>query len=99
MVSEMRARSQVTMPKEIVVNMGLKYGDKFEVFEKDGLICFMPVVVYPKSYVEELEAIAAETKAEYERGEIKGFTNMDELIADIKKRGEAPAGRSRASSI
>jgi antitoxin component of MazEF toxin-antitoxin module len=71
------------MPKEIVVNMGLKDGDKFEVFEKDGLICFMPVVVYPKAYIEELEAIAAETKAEYERGEIKGFTNMDELIADL----------------
>jgi bifunctional DNA-binding transcriptional regulator/antitoxin component of YhaV-PrlF toxin-antitoxin module len=84
MLSEMRARSQVTMPKEIVSHFGLKDGDKFEVFEKNGLICFLPVVVYPRSYVKKLERIAAETKKEFESGEIKGYTNMDELIADLE---------------
>ncbi|MDR0975217.1 MAG: AbrB/MazE/SpoVT family DNA-binding domain-containing protein [Ruminococcus sp.] len=85
MLSEMRARSQVTMPKEIVVSLGLKDGDKFEVFEKDGMICFMPVAVYPKSYVEKLKTIADKAVGEFESGEIKGYTNMDELIADLNK--------------
>ncbi|MDR0947585.1 MAG: AbrB/MazE/SpoVT family DNA-binding domain-containing protein [Ruminococcus sp.] len=84
MLSEMRSRSQVTMPKEIVGSMGLKDGDKFEVFEKDGMICFMPVAVYPKSYIEKLEAIADETMEDYKSGKIKAYTDIDELIEDLK---------------
>jgi AbrB family looped-hinge helix DNA binding protein len=83
MLSELRARSQVTVPKEIVVNMGLKEGDKFEVFQKDGVICLMPVAVYPKSYVEHLQALAAESKSDYQKGEIKGFDTIEELISDL----------------
>jgi AbrB family looped-hinge helix DNA binding protein len=85
MLSEMRARSQITMPKEIVVNLGLKDGDKFEVFEKDGMICFMPVAVYPKPYVDKLKAIADKTKKEYETGEITGFNNVGELIENLNR--------------
>jgi AbrB family looped-hinge helix DNA binding protein len=84
MLSELRARSQVTVPKEIIINMGLKEGDKFEVFEKDGIICLMPVAVYPKSYVEHLQSLAAESKVDYQKGEIKGFTDIEELISDLK---------------
>jgi bifunctional DNA-binding transcriptional regulator/antitoxin component of YhaV-PrlF toxin-antitoxin module len=84
MLSEMRSRSQITMPKDIVVNMGLKDGDKFEVFEKDGMICFMPVAIYPKAYVDKLKVIASETKSEYDSGEIKGFSDIESLIADLK---------------
>jgi hypothetical protein len=71
------------MPKEIVVNMGLKDGDKFEVFEKDGMICFLPVAVYPKSYVDKLKSIVEKTKADVASGETKGFTDIDSLIADL----------------
>jgi bifunctional DNA-binding transcriptional regulator/antitoxin component of YhaV-PrlF toxin-antitoxin module len=80
----MRSRSQITMPKDIVINMGLKDGDKFEVFEKDGMICFMPVAVYPKAYVDKLKIIASETRTEYDSGEIKGFTDINELIDSLK---------------
>jgi bifunctional DNA-binding transcriptional regulator/antitoxin component of YhaV-PrlF toxin-antitoxin module len=72
------------MPKEIVLNMGLKDGDKFEVFEKDGMICFMPVAVYPKAYVDKLKNIAAEAKSDYETGEAKGFTDINALISDLQ---------------
>jgi len=42
------------MPKEIIVKLGLSEGDKLDIFEKDGTICMLPVVVYPKKYLDEL---------------------------------------------
>jgi AbrB family looped-hinge helix DNA binding protein len=80
MLTQMNNKNHVTIPKDIVTNLGLKIGDKFEVFEKDGLICFMPVTVYPKSYVDKLEAIVAETKTELESFEPKACDDIDELI-------------------
>ena len=54
MIAELRAKSQVTIPKELVDKLGLAEGDKFEVFDKDGMIYLMPVVVVPKLYFNEL---------------------------------------------
>lgn len=48
MLIEMRGRSQITIPAEMVKNLGIKEGDQFEVIEKDGGIFLCPVVVYPK---------------------------------------------------
>ena len=62
MVVELRTKSQVTIPKKVVTDMGLNEGDKFEVFEKDGMICLVPVVVYPRKYVEELKKEAKNAK-------------------------------------
>jgi bifunctional DNA-binding transcriptional regulator/antitoxin component of YhaV-PrlF toxin-antitoxin module len=83
MISELRLGSQVTVPREIILDMGLKDGDKFEVFQKDGVICLVPTVVYSSDYVNGLKSLTAETKTDYKNGKIKGFTNIDELISDL----------------
>lgn len=49
MLAELRQKSQITIPKEIIVKLGLSEDDKLDIFEKDGFICIMPVVVYPKN--------------------------------------------------
>ena len=54
MLVELRQKSQITIPKEIIVKLGLSEGDKLDIFEKDGAICIMPVAVYPKKYLCEL---------------------------------------------
>ena len=56
MLAELRVESQITIPKEIITTLGLSEGDKLDIFEKDGMICLMPVVVYPKKYVDELRS-------------------------------------------
>lgn len=56
MLAELRVKSQITIPKEIITTLGLSEGDKLDIFEKDGMICLMPVVVYPKKYVDELRS-------------------------------------------
>ena len=54
MLTELRTKSQITIPKDIVKHLGLAEGDKLDVVEKDGVIQIIPVAVYPKKYLEEL---------------------------------------------
>ncbi|MCM1344996.1 MAG: AbrB/MazE/SpoVT family DNA-binding domain-containing protein [Muribaculaceae bacterium] len=49
MLAELRQKSQITIPKEIIVKLGLSEGDKLDIFERDGAICMLLVVVYPKN--------------------------------------------------
>ncbi len=51
MLVELCQKGQVTIPREIIVKLGLDEGDKLDIFEKDGSICIMPAVVYPKKYM------------------------------------------------
>jgi AbrB family looped-hinge helix DNA binding protein len=48
MLSELKERSQITIPKKVVVDMGLKTGDMFDVTVKQGEIHLIPVVMVPK---------------------------------------------------
>jgi AbrB family looped-hinge helix DNA binding protein len=83
MMIEMRSKSQITMPREIVSELKLSEGDKFEVCVKDGTIYLIPVAVYPKSYVTALEAAATETAEAYRRGKITAFDNPEDLITAL----------------
>lgn len=94
MISELRAKSQITLPKAIVEKFGLSVGDKLEIIEKDGAICIIPVAVYPKRYVENLEAMLAilDTstvenleKAEKLRGEGVADYSIDEFERNMKE--------------
>ena len=81
MIAELRAKAQVTVPREIVMELGLNEGDKFDVSVQNGAIYMIPVAVYPKAYVEQLEAQVRESKALIESGELKSYDNADELIS------------------
>ena len=37
-MTELRQKAQVTIPREIIVKLGLSEGDKLDIFEKDGSI-------------------------------------------------------------
>jgi AbrB family looped-hinge helix DNA binding protein len=80
MLTELRTKSQITIPKDIVMKMGLREGDKLEIVEKDGVIELMPVAVYPKKYLDELRSEINETKAKIAAGEQPVFDTVDELF-------------------
>jgi len=84
MLAELRAKSQVTIPKELVEKLGLSEGDKLEFYEQDGIICAMPVTVYPKKYLEQLREEVEETKVKISSGEQPVFDNLDALIAKLE---------------
>lgn len=85
MLAELRQKSQITIPKEIVLKLGLSEGDKFDIVEKDGTIYMVPVVVYPKKYVDELNREFEEAKAQIAAGELPVYDNVYELIAKLEK--------------
>ncbi len=85
MLAELRAKSQVTIPKEVVTKLGIKEGDKLDVVEKDGLIQLIPVVVYPKKYVDELRSEIDGIKANITEGTQPVFSNIDSLFDALEK--------------
>lgn len=85
MLAELRQKSQITIPKEIIVKLGLSEGDKLDIFEKDGTICMLPVAVYPKKYLEELRDELIEVKAAVASGERPAFDSVDALFAKLEE--------------
>ena len=85
MLAELRAKSQVTIPKEVVAKLGIHEGDKLEVIEKDGVIQLIPVVVYPKKYMDELKNEIAEIKRKVADGSRPTFSSVDELFDALEK--------------
>ncbi len=83
MMIEIRGRSQITIPSEIVKNLGIKEGDKFEVIEKDGGIFLCPVVVYPKNEMIRIAKLIKEADAEYKNGGLKSYDDVDEMFMDM----------------
>ena len=86
MIIELRAKSQITIPKDIVKSLDLSIGDQLEIYEQDGLICIVPVVVYPKGYIEALAGEVAETQARINTGEQPVFETMSTLLSKIRER-------------
>lgn len=85
MIAELRAKSQITIPKEIINKLGLSEGDQLDIFEKDGSICIMPVVVYPKNYLNELREEISEIKNKIASGEQPVFDSVDALFEKLEE--------------
>jgi len=85
MLAELRAKSQITIPKELVDKLGLSEGDKLDLYEKDGMIYIMPVVVYPKKYIDKLREEIEDTKVKIASGEKPVFDSVDALFAKLEE--------------
>ena len=81
MIAELRPRSQVTIPKPLI---DLSTGDKLEIFEDRGMICIMPVVVYPKGYVDKIVADVETIRRDVAAGRQPVFNNVNDLIASLE---------------
>lgn len=80
MLTELRQKSQITIPKEIIAHLGLTEGDALDISERDGIICLTPVAVYPKSYLNELRQEIDAIKKKIASGEQPIFDNVDALF-------------------
>lgn len=84
MLAELRAKSQITIPKELVEKLGIKEGDKLEITEKDGAIQLVPVVVYPKKLVEDLKTEIEEVKGKLAGGTQPVFDSIESLFKELE---------------
>lgn len=85
MLAELRTKSQITIPKELINKLGLSEGDKLDIFEKDGIICLMPVVVYPKKYIDEIREELEATKKYIVSGKQPVFENVEALLSKLEE--------------
>ena len=81
MLVEIRERSQITIPAEIIKKLGITDGDKFDVTEKDGGIFLCPVVVYPKAKMTKIARIIKESEADLSKQ--NAFDSVEDLFADM----------------
>ena len=86
MMAELRTKSQITIPKGIVSRLGLAQGDKFDVFERDGVIHLVPVAVYPKQYVDELEKEVAVVRARLKDGTQPKYSSVDAMMNVLEEK-------------
>ena len=84
MLAELRQKSQITIPKEFVEQLGLNEGDKLEIYVNDGMICIMPVAVYPKKYLEELRGEISAVRENIAEGKQPLFDNVDALFEKLE---------------
>ena len=83
MLAELKDKSQVTIPKPIVKELGLERGDMFDVVVENGSVMLIPVVVYPKAKAEELETLAQTARDLAASGEADIYDDVEDLIADL----------------
>ena len=83
MLVEVRSRSQITIPSDIVKNLGIKEGDLLEILEKDGGFFLCPVVTYPKAEMMRIAKLVKEASEDYKTGQAKAYDDVDKMFSDM----------------
>ncbi len=81
MLAEIRGRSQITIPAEIIKKLGISEGDKFDIVEKDGGIFLCPVIVYPKDKILKIAKLIKDS--EIELSSQGSFDTVEDMFADM----------------
>ena len=79
MLIEIRARSQITLPDEIIRKLGIVEGDKLEVVERDGGVFLCPVITYPKAKLEQIAKIVKD----HEKNPSAVFESVEDMFKNI----------------
>lgn len=85
MIVELRQKSQITLPKEIVTKLGLSEGDKLNISIENGEIVITPLAVCPKRYINDLKEEIAKVKTKIASGEQPLFDTVEDLFKKLEK--------------
>ena len=85
MIVELRKKSQITIPKEIVVELNINEGDHLDVSVKDGVISIEPVAVYSKSYIKKIEDTVMRINEESPKYNVGPSKSREEAINYLKE--------------
>ena len=81
MLAEIRGRSQITIPSEIIKKLGISEGDKFDIMERDGGIFLCPVVVYPKDKIAKIAKILKESENDTKTR--TAFESVEDMFSEM----------------
>jgi len=88
MIIELRKKSQITIPKEIINQLNLQEKDQLEISVKDGIIIIEPVAVYSKSYIQKLEETVMRINEESSQYNVGPFKSVEEAINYLEETNE-----------
>lgn len=78
---------QITIPKDIVDELGLQEGDQLECQLEDGKIMITPSIPYDQAWFwsKEWQEEEHEADGDIKADRVKRFDNVDDLIEDLNK--------------
>ena len=87
MLTELRTRSQITIPSEIIKQLNLKQGDTLEVEVEGEHIILRPVIAIPKDqaffWSKQWQTEEKQVQADIENKKINSTDNKDILFKDL----------------
>ena len=87
MLVNLKQKSQVTIPKELVRKFNLRIGDKLDIDEKDGKIIITPVVIIPKDqvwyYSNKWQQMEQEVDEQMDKGQVYKAKSKEELFKGL----------------
>jgi AbrB family looped-hinge helix DNA binding protein len=94
MITQIRGKAQLTIPKEIIKQLNLKTGDHINVEIENGTLVLKPVVMIPKEqawfWSKEWQAGEKEAEADIKAGRITEEMDVKETMAHLDSlKGES----------
>ena len=89
MIIELRRKSQITIPKEIINSLNLEEGDHFNLVVENGKILLEPVAIYSKQYVSKLEnsiMMINENSDKYSEGPFSSVEDAIEYLESNQRK-------------
>jgi AbrB family looped-hinge helix DNA binding protein len=87
MITQLRSRSQVTLPNEIVKKMRLQEGDNLDIILEDEKIIIKPVLVIDRSqswfWSKRWQQMEKEADEDIKLGKVRKAKNLKELIRKL----------------
>lgn len=87
MITQLREKSQITIPKEVIKKLNLKVGDSIDIDVEDNKIILKPVVVVPKDqawfWSKECQQDEKQADKDIKSGKTKKFNSARELFEDL----------------
>ena len=94
MITQIRGKAQLTIPKEFIKQLNLKTGDHIDIEIENGALVLKPVVVIPKDqawfWSKEWQAGEREAEADMKAGRVTKAMDVDEAMAHLDSlKGES----------
>ena len=87
MITQLRVRSQITLPSEIVKKMRLQEGDNLDIILEDDKIVLKPVLVIDRSqswfWSKKWQQMEKEADEDVKQGKVRKAKNLKELIRKL----------------
>jgi len=88
MIIELRKKSQITIPKEIINELNLQEKDQLDISIKNGVIVIEPVAIYSKSYIQKLEETVMRINEDPSKYNVGPFKSVEEAINYLEESDE-----------